>query len=106
MKHKLKIAYLIVGRSFPGLERQIEYEDLIFTCTIKSRLNHETKILNISLNTTKFTETCNSETKNHENYFLVLPGTNIVLKSKQWISPSQGSLLIYNYYAFQNDIIG
>ena len=31
MKHKLKIAYLIVGRSFPGLERQIEYEDLIFS---------------------------------------------------------------------------
>ena len=93
-------------KTFRYLGGENEYEDLIFTCTIKSRLNHVTKILNISLNTTKFTETCNSETKNHENYFFVLPGTNIVLKSKQWISPSQGSLLIYNYYAFQNDIIG
>ena len=31
MKSKLKIAYLIVGRSFPGLTKQIEYEDLIFS---------------------------------------------------------------------------
>ncbi len=31
MKRKLKIAYLIVGRSFPGLAKQIEYEDLIFS---------------------------------------------------------------------------
>ena len=31
MKSKLKIAYLIVGRSFPGLSKQIEYEDLIFS---------------------------------------------------------------------------
>ena len=31
MKRKLKIAYLIVGRSFPGLSKQIEYEDLIFS---------------------------------------------------------------------------
>lgn len=84
---------------------QNDYEDFVFTCNIKSKLNHETKILNIHLNTTKFTETCNSESRNHENYFFVLPGTNIVLKSKQWISPSQGSLFIYNYYAFQNEII-
>ena len=31
MKRKLKIAYLIVGRSFPGLAKQIEYEDLVFS---------------------------------------------------------------------------
>ena len=31
MKRKLKIAYLIVGRSFPGLSKQIEYENLIFS---------------------------------------------------------------------------
>ena len=31
MKSKLKVAYLIVGRSFPGLAKQIEYEDLIFS---------------------------------------------------------------------------
>ena len=52
----------------------------------------------------KFTETCVSENAFHTNEYYVLPKTDIVLKSKQWISETNGYIVIYNYYAFQKNL--
>ena len=61
-------------------------------------------LLDLTLNTTKFTESCKSGPSQHTNIYYVLPNTNIVLKSQQWISETNGYIDIYNYYAFQSNI--
>ncbi len=91
-------------KTYRYLNGQNEYRELSFSCTVKTRINTISSFLDLTLNTTKFTEACKAGSTTHTNEYYVLPNTNIVLKSKQWISETNGYIKIYNYYAFQNDI--
>ena len=83
------------------LNGENDYEDINFICKLSKQVNHSFAILEYSIMADKFTETCKSSIHAYENEYYLLPGTNIVLKSKQWISPSNKSFFCYNYYAFQ-----
>ena len=86
------------------LNGENEYEELKFSCSISIKKNTTSQILDLRLKTTELTEVCKSKNDNHTNLYYLLPGTKIVLKSKQWISKSNGYILCYNYYAFQNNL--
>ena len=82
-----------------------EYKELNFSCSVKAKKNIDSYFLGLTLKTTKYTEICEAGDTSHTNEYYVLPGTNIVLKSKQWVSEVNGYVIIYNYYAFQNNIL-
>ncbi len=84
------------------LNGENDYDDISFTCKLSKKVNHNLKILEYTIMTDKFTESCKSSTYSYDNEYYLLPKTNIVLKSKQWISPSNKSFFNYNYYAFQS----
>ena len=86
------------------LSSENRYEELIFTCSVVAKKNIPSSFLSITLETTKFTEICKASATSHTNEYYVLPNTSIILKSKQWISEANGSIIIYNYYAFQNNL--
>lgn len=86
------------------LNGENQYRELTFTCSVVEKTNTPSFFLDMRLETTKFTETCKAGTTSHTNEYYVLPNTSIVLKSKQWISAANGSIIIYNYYAFQNNL--
>ena len=92
-------------KTYRYLNGQNEYWELNFSCSISAETNKSSSFLDLTLNTTKFTETCKDGITYHSNEYYVLPNTNIVLKSKQWISEANGYIKIYNYYAFQNNIV-
>ncbi len=92
------------SKTYRYLDGQNEYEELNFSCTVKTKKNTTSSFLDLTLNTTKFTETCEAGIHKHTNEYYVLPDTNIVLKSKQWISESNGYIQIHNYYAFQSNL--
>ena len=86
------------------LNGENDYAETTFNCSLSPELNTASSFLNLTIKTTKFTEVCKAENMRHNNEYYVLPNTNIVLKSKQWISEKNGSIIIYNYYAFQNNL--
>ena len=91
-------------KKYRYLNGENQYRELTFTCSVVTKTNTPTFFLGLKLETTKFTETCLAETTSHTNEYYVLPNTSIVLKSKQWISEANGAIMIYNYYAFQNNL--
>ena len=91
-------------KKYRYLNGENQYTDLNFICSVVAKKNTPSYFLDIKLETTKFTETCKAGTTSHANEYYVLPNTSIVLKSKQWISEANGSIFIYNYYAFQNNL--
>ena len=91
-------------KKYRYLNGENEYKELTFNCTIIEKTNTPSVFLGLTLETTRFTEVCQSRTNKHTNEYYVLPNTNIILKSKQWISEANGSILVYNYYAFQNNL--
>ena len=92
-------------KTYRFLNGKNQYEELRFFCSIESEQNSDSKILNVTLKTTKFIESCQSDDTRHTNEYYVLPNTNIVIKSKQWISKANGYVIIHNYYAFQNNLL-
>ena len=91
-------------KKYRYLNGENEYKELTFSCTIIEKTNTPSVFLALTLETTKFTEICKAAATTHTNEYYVLPNTSIILKSKQWISEANGSILIYNYYAFQNNL--
>ena len=91
-------------KTYRYLNGQNEYEELKFSCSISAKKNTTSKILDLNLKTTELTEICESENSSHTNLYYLLPNTKIVLKSKQWISESNGYIICYNYYAFQSNV--
>ena len=91
-------------KKYRYLSSENRYEELIFTCSVVEKKNIPSSFLSITLETTKFTEICKASATSHTNEYYVLPNTSIILKSKQWISEANGSIIIYNYYAFQNNL--
>ena len=91
-------------KTYRYLNAENDYQELNFSCSIKAQPNINFSTLELNLQTIKFTENCRSKTTRHVNEYYVLPKTNIVLKSKQWISEANGSIIINNFYAFQNNL--
>ena len=92
------------NKTYRYLNGQNEYTEMKFSCTMAYKEDTAFSLLDLTLNTTKFTESCKSGPSQHTNIYYVLPNTNIVLKSQQWISETNGYIDIYNYYAFQGNI--
>ena len=92
------------SKSYRYLNGKNEYSEFKFSCSVTAEPNTTLYLLDLKLKTTKFIESCVSGNTAHVNEYLVLPETNIVLKSKQWVSKENGYLLIYNYYAFQENL--
>ena len=92
------------SKTYRYLNGKNEYKELNFSCTVTAEPNTTSSFLDLELKTTKFIERCESGNTSHVNDYYVLPKTDIVLKSKQWISETNGYIIIYNYYAFQNDL--
>ena len=92
------------SKTYRYLNGENEYNEFKFSCTVTVEPNTAFSLLDLKLKTTKFIESCTSGYTAHVNEYYVLPKTNIVLKSKQWVSKENGYLLIYNYYAFQQNL--
>ena len=92
------------SKKYRYLNGENQYRELTFICSVVAKKNTPSYLLDMKIETTKFTETCTADTTSHTNEYYVLPNTSIVLKSKQWISEANGSIFIYNYYAFQNNL--
>ena len=92
------------SKTYRYLNGENEYNEFKFSCTVTVEPNTAFSLLDLKLKTTKFIESCVSGNTAHVNEYYVLPETNIVLKSKQWVSKENGYLLIYNYYAFQQNL--
>ena len=92
------------SKTYRYLNGKNEYNEFNFSCTVNAKPNITSSFLDLELKTTKFIERCESGNISHVNEYYVLPKTNIVLKSKQWISEANGYIIIYNYYAFQKDL--
>ena len=92
------------SKTYRYLDGKNEYKEFNFSCTVTAKPNTTSSFLDLKLKTTKFIERCESEDTSHVNQYYVLPETDIILKSKQWISEANGYIIIYNYYAFQNDL--
>ena len=91
-------------KTYRYLDGQNEYREITFSCSMAFKEDTAFSLLDLTLNTTKFIESCKSGASKHKNVYYVLPSTNIVLKSQQWISETNGYIEIYNYYAFQGNI--
>ncbi len=104
IKSLLNIMSKSRNKTYRYLNGQNQYEELKFSCSISVKKNMISKILDLKLKTTELTEICESENSSHTNLYYLLPGTEIILKSKQWISQTNGYILCYNYYAFQNNL--
>ena len=92
------------SKTYRYLNGKNEYREFNFSCTVTAKSNTTSSFLDLELKTTKFIERCESGDTSHVNEYYVLPETDIILKSKQWISEANGYIIIYNYYAFQNDL--
>ena len=91
-------------KTYRYLNGENRYRELKFNCSITAKANSVTSFLtDLRLETTIYTEFCESDDIRHNNEYYVLPNTNIILKSKQWISESNGYITVHNYYAFQNN---
>ncbi len=91
------------SKTFRYLNGQNEYREFKFYCNLVAEASTTSFLSDLKLKTTKFKESCTAGTSHHINEYYVLPETNIVLKSKQWISEANGYINVYNYYAFQNN---
>ncbi len=92
------------SKKYRYINGENRYIELNFNCTLLAKTNTPSVFFNLTIETTKFKEICRAGSVKHTNEYYVLPGTNIVLKSVQWISEANGSIMIYNYYAFQNNL--
>ena len=92
------------SKKYRYINGENQYEELNFNCSLSAKTNTPSVFFNLTIETTKFKEICRAGSVSHTNEYYVLPNTNIVLKSKQWISEANGSIIIYNYYAFQNNL--
>ncbi len=92
------------SKKYRYINGENQYIELNFNCSLLAKTNTPSVFFNLTIETTKFTEICRAGSVEHTNEYYVLPDTNIVLKSVQWISEANGSIVIYNYYAFQNNL--
>ena len=93
-----KLIYNKVHRYLDGENR---YNDITFQCKGKKNPSKTIQILGLELTIDRFTEECENVLYSYKNEYDLLAGTDIVIVSKQWISPANQYFLTYNMYAFQ-----
>ena len=54
-------------KTYRFLNGKNQYEQLKFSCSVKSEQNSDSKILNVTLKTTKFIESCQADDTRHTN---------------------------------------
>ena len=93
--------YLKYDKTHRYINGENRYDELQFKCTGKKMAPHTIQIAEFILSVDRYVETCVSKRHKYKNKYDLLSGTTVVVKSKQWISPSNGYFLTYNLYAFQ-----
>ena len=78
-----------------------EFNDLNFQCSGKREKSKPVLFLEYRITIDKFVEDCVSNQYSYKNEYDLLSGTSVVIKSKQWISPTNKYFKTYNFYAFQ-----
>ncbi len=78
-----------------------KYNDVDFQCFGKRGQSKPVIFLEYKINMDKFVEDCVNDQHSYKNEYLLLSGTSVVIKSKQWISPTNKYFKTYNLYAFQ-----
>ena len=94
----LKLLNTVIHRYLDGGNK---YDDIKFECSGEKITSKSARFLEYNLTIDKFIETCEGKKHKYTNEYQLIAGTEIVIKSKQWISPTNGSFLTYNLYAFQ-----
>ena len=92
------LKYVKIHRYLDGGNK---YDDIKFECSGEKITSKSARFLEYNLTIDKFIETCEGKKHKYTNEYQLIAGTEIVIKSKQWISPTNGSFLTYNLYAFQ-----
>ena len=92
------IEYKKVHRYLTG---ENKYNDIDFKCLGKREQSKPVIFLEYKITLDKFVEDCVSDQHSYKNEYDLLSGTSIVIKSKQWISPTNKYFKTYNLYAFQ-----
>ena len=78
-----------------------KYNDVDFQCLGKRKQSKPAIFLEYKINMDKFVEDCVNDKHSYKNEYHLLSGTSVVIKSKQWISPTNKYFKTYNLYAFQ-----
>ncbi len=78
-----------------------KYNDIDFQCLGKRGKSKPVLFLEYNITLDKFVEDCVSDQHSYKNEYDLLSGTSVVIKSKQWISPTNEYFITYNLYAFQ-----
>ena len=92
------IKYKKVHRYLTGDNK---YNDIHFQCLGKRGQSNPVLFLEYKITLDKFVEDCVSDQHSYKNEYDLLSGTSVVIKSKQWISPTNKYFKTYNLYAFQ-----
>ncbi len=92
------IRYKKVHRYLTGDNK---HNDVDFQCIGKREQSKSVLFLEYKITIDKFVEDCVSDQHSYKNEYDLLSGTSIVIKSKQWISPTNKYFKTYNLYAFQ-----
>lgn len=93
-----KIRYKKVHRY---LTSDNKHDDVDFQCLGKREQSKPFLFLEYEITVDKFIEDCVSDQISYKNEYDLLSGSSVVIKSKQWISPTNKYFLTYNLYAFQ-----
>ena len=83
------------------LTSENKYDDIDFKCLGKREQTKPELFLEYKITLDRFVEDCVSNQYSYKNEYDLLSGTSIVIRSKQWISPSNKYFKTYNFYAFQ-----
>ena len=78
-----------------------KYNDIEFQCLGKKGQSKPVLFLQYKITLDKFTEECVSNQHSYKNEYDLLSGSSVVIKSIQWISPTNKYFKTYNLYAFQ-----
>jgi len=92
------IRYKKVHRYLTGDNK---YNEIDFQCLGKRGQSKPVLFLEYKITIDKFVEDCVSDQHSYKNEYDLLSGTSVVIKSKQWISPTNKYFKTYNLYAFQ-----
>ena len=99
--HLFKSKKLNYKRVHRYLNGENQYADITFQCFGRKVLSQPLNILEYKLIVDKFIEKCSNSKHSYTNEYDLLSNTSIVIKSKQWVSPTNNSFMTYNFYAFQ-----
>ena len=100
-KNIFSSSYLKYDKTHRYISGENRHHDIGFKCTGRKKKPQSIKIVEYNLLVDKYVETCVNARHKYTNEYYLLSGTTVVVKSKQWISPTNSYFLTYNLYAFQ-----